>query len=222
MNMLRLLPLLALWACLPAWAQTGSPDADAQAERQNSIQTERARIASERKKIEARFTAEQTACYKKFAVTGCIDDSRAWRREVLADLRRQEILLNDAERRRKGGEELDKLEQKRIEKAEENAPEPRERQHKASPPPKPQGERKAASPSSDPADRAAYQNSLQRKTEHQAQQAQQRAERAAQSAQEEQRYADKLREAAENKERKRKRLQENPGKGKPLPDPPAS
>lgn len=76
------------------------------------VRAERSRIASERQQVEARFKAEETACYQKFAVNDCIDAGRAERREKLADLRRQEISLNDAERKRKGAEQVQRMEDK--------------------------------------------------------------------------------------------------------------
>ena len=82
-----------------ALAQTGS-DAD------------RLRISAERSKLEATFTREDTACYKKFLVNNCLDEVKIRRRDALADLRRQEIVLNDEARKAKGAEQLQKIEDK--------------------------------------------------------------------------------------------------------------
>ena len=82
--------LLAAGLALPAAAQNQQAEEAA----------ERARIASERTHIEAEFEQANKACYQKFAVNDCIADARAKRRELLADLRRQELVLNDADRRR--------------------------------------------------------------------------------------------------------------------------
>jgi colicin import membrane protein len=75
------------------------------------VAAEQARIASERQRIEQRFADEEVACFQRFAVTDCRDASRARRRVDMADLRRQEIALNDAERKRKGAEQLLRMEQ---------------------------------------------------------------------------------------------------------------
>lgn len=73
---------------------------------------ERARIAAERSKVEARYQHEERACWGRFAVNDCLAESRAKRRSALADLRRQEISLNDAERKQRAAERLRSLEQR--------------------------------------------------------------------------------------------------------------
>lgn len=75
------------------------------------VAAEHGRINAERQRIEKRFADEETACFQKFAVNDCRDASRARRRADMADLRRQEISLNDAERKRKGAEQLQRMEQ---------------------------------------------------------------------------------------------------------------
>ncbi|MBC7681624.1 MAG: hypothetical protein H7172_04765 [Ferruginibacter sp.] len=76
-----------------------------------AVAAEHARITSERQQIEKRFADEEAGCFQKFAVNDCRDASRARRRVEIADLRRQEISLNDAERKRKGAEQLQRMEQ---------------------------------------------------------------------------------------------------------------
>ena len=75
-------------------------------------QVERARIAADRSRIEATFQEAQKACYRKFAVSDCINEARGLRNEQLADLRRQEIHLNDADRKRRTAERLRELEER--------------------------------------------------------------------------------------------------------------
>lgn len=75
------------------------------------VAAEHARIDAERQRIEKRFAEEEAACFQKFAVNDCRDASRARRRVDMADLRRQEIALNDAERKRKGAEQLQRMEE---------------------------------------------------------------------------------------------------------------
>jgi colicin import membrane protein len=92
-----------------ALAQVQAPGPAARA---GSIDSERERISAERTRLEAGFLTEDAACYKKFAVNSCLRDVNTRRREAMADLRRQEILLNDEERRIKGAEQIRKTEEK--------------------------------------------------------------------------------------------------------------
>lgn len=73
---------------------------------------ERARIAAERGKAEARYQDEERACWARFAVNDCLAEARARRRSALADLRRQEISLNDAERKQRAAQRLRSVEQR--------------------------------------------------------------------------------------------------------------
>lgn len=68
------------------------------------VAAERARIKAERASAETSFHAEERACYGKFAVNDCVNAAKARRRAVVTPLQRQEIALNDAERRRKAAE----------------------------------------------------------------------------------------------------------------------
>lgn len=90
-----------------AFAQTPAP-----AETPPTKDAERARIGAERAKLEAGFLAEDAECYKKFAVNSCLGKVNERRREAMGDLRRQEILLNDEERRIRGAEQIRKTEEK--------------------------------------------------------------------------------------------------------------
>lgn len=131
--------LLPLVLALPALAQ----DAGAAAERQ--------RIQAERARAESVFAAEEKICWGKFAVNDCIDAAKSRRREALADLRRQEISLNDADRKRKAAERLREIEER---KAQQPAPPVQPKQQPVAEPrvqaPRPRdpepAERKAATP----------------------------------------------------------------------------
>lgn len=70
---------------------------------------ERTRIRATRAQQEAHYQSEEAACYVRFAVTDCLHEVRALRRAALADLRRQERLLNDLERQRRAQEKLDQI-----------------------------------------------------------------------------------------------------------------
>ena len=94
-----------------AGAQTAAP-LPAPALEPGNTETERARISAERVSLEAVFLTEDVACYKKFAVNNCLGKVNSRRREAFADLRRQEISLNDEERILKGAEQLRRTEEK--------------------------------------------------------------------------------------------------------------
>lgn len=73
---------------------------------------ERTRINTERVQLESGFTLEAAACHQKFLVNNCLDEVNVRRRVALADLRRQEIYLNEQERKSRGAEQLRKTEEK--------------------------------------------------------------------------------------------------------------
>jgi colicin import membrane protein len=75
-------------------------------------EAERVRIAAERARLESGFLTEDAACYKRFFVNSCLDDVNNRRREMLATLRAQEILLNEQERKLKGAEQIRRIEEK--------------------------------------------------------------------------------------------------------------
>ncbi len=79
---------------------------------QPAVETERSRIAAERARVQADFAVEDNACYKRFWVNVCLDEVKRRRLDQLADLRRQEVALNDQERKAKGAEQLQKIEEK--------------------------------------------------------------------------------------------------------------
>ncbi len=83
-----------------SWAQTAQP---------LDVATGRARIAQQRAEHEAVFAKAEVACYRRFAVSGCLRDARKNRRIALDELRHQEIVLNDKERRFKGEEALQRI-----------------------------------------------------------------------------------------------------------------
>ncbi len=69
-------------------------------------QAERERIRQTRASQQALFTSQEVQCYARFAVNDCLIAIRVRRRAVLGDLRRQEILLNDMQRKRRGADQL--------------------------------------------------------------------------------------------------------------------
>lgn len=74
--------------------------------------SERDRINTERARLEAGFTAEEIACYKKFLSNKCLAEVKVRRDAVRADFRRQEIYMDQQERKEKGAEQIRKTEEK--------------------------------------------------------------------------------------------------------------
>lgn len=78
---------------------------------------DRARIATEKRAVEARHAEAQARCAERFAVNACLDDARAQRRQALAALRSQELALDEAERKRRAADRMQAIERKRAEAA---------------------------------------------------------------------------------------------------------
>lgn len=119
--------VLALLGVAPgAWAADSVPDEAA----------ERARIAAERRAVEARFDAAQADCRQRFVVNECLVAARAERRAQLADLQRQQLVLDDARRRARAAERQQAIQERLRElDARDAAPlTPRARQAAASAP----------------------------------------------------------------------------------------
>lgn len=95
--------LTLLMACLGLQAQTVSD---------SSSEAARLRISADRSRLDAAFALAETACYKRFWVNNCLDEAKGKRRQALADLRLQEIALNDEARKGKATEQLQKIEEK--------------------------------------------------------------------------------------------------------------
>ena len=101
---------------LTAYAQLpvapGNALASVSASTSATLDKERARISSERARLEAGFNAEDSACYKKFLVNQCLEEIKPRRREALADLKRQEVSLDAQDRKSRGAEQIRKTEDK--------------------------------------------------------------------------------------------------------------
>lgn len=98
---------------LLAWTQAfGQGVADAA-----SIQAERARTQAQRQQELTRYAQEEQACSAKFFVNDCLATVKTRRREALAELRRQDISLNDAERGRKAAQQLERTQSKSVDAA---------------------------------------------------------------------------------------------------------
>ena len=105
--------LMTLVLCLagPALAAGAASEGPAQPQGEPSFtDVERSRIGHERAAEMLRQQQVESACYQRFAVNDCLLESRVKHREVMADLKRQEINLNDRERRLRSSEQLRRIE----------------------------------------------------------------------------------------------------------------
>ncbi len=82
--------------------------------RDASERAERERINQERKRVSAQHDAAKVECYQKFRVNDCLSQARNTHNGQQADLKRQEISLNDLQRKRRGAEQLRKVEEKTL------------------------------------------------------------------------------------------------------------
>lgn len=95
--------LLAFWVACHASAQTG-----------DTLE----RIEAERKQVQADSQNAEAQCYERFAVNACISDVSASRRSQLAQLKKRELVVRDAQRAQRTREQLQLLEEKQHDKAE--------------------------------------------------------------------------------------------------------
>jgi len=91
----------------------------------STIDSRREAIGLERSKLEAGFLLEDAACYKRFAVNGCLADVSTRRREAMSTVRRQEISLNDEERKIKGEQQVRQTQEKSSPQSQQEAAERR-------------------------------------------------------------------------------------------------
>jgi hypothetical protein len=176
---------------------------------------ERARIDAARKRVEQRYAAEHKECNALFRVTDCVNEAKARRRVELADLRRQEIALNDADRKARAAAKQKELEERdaAARKAQAEA---------AQQPARPRQEPRAKAPEADPAKLQRAPSIETRIREHEAAQERARKERAAEAVEKRAAYEKRQQDAAAHRAKVEKRLAE---RKKPaasdLPPPPA-
>jgi colicin import membrane protein len=80
--------------------------------RDASERAERDRINQERQRASTEHDAAKVDCYQKFRVNDCLSQARNKHNGQLSDLKRQEISLNDLQRKRRGAEQQRKVEEK--------------------------------------------------------------------------------------------------------------
>ena len=71
--------------------------------------TERARINQQRAVLEAKRIERERECRTRFAVTSCVEDAQQAYRVALAELRRQQAVIEEADRRQRASERIDSL-----------------------------------------------------------------------------------------------------------------
>jgi len=98
--------VLVGWQAL-ASAQALPPEAAAL-----DMGAERQRIAAERADHDAAYRQAERVCYSRFAVTDCLRKARKEQRLAMDELRRQELLLNDMERKTRALQALKRIETK--------------------------------------------------------------------------------------------------------------
>jgi hypothetical protein len=102
--------LLWLSGAVSVWAQVPSvPNAPVSIEDYRHIEATRTREGAD-------FDAQDAACYQRFAVNDCLKKVQSKRIAVMADLKRQDALLQDRERAQRGVEALERIEQKALER----------------------------------------------------------------------------------------------------------
>ncbi len=106
----------AVWLALFAAVSLAQTDPDATALDPVALRDaeERERIVQLRQREQARFSALEVACYARFAVNDCLAGIRSERRELLGGLRRQEISLNDAMRKRRAADQIQRSEERAL------------------------------------------------------------------------------------------------------------
>jgi len=100
--------LFLLCCCL----SLGAAMAQSPAQEKAANALERSKVAAERARLEAGFQAEEAACKSRFAVNACLQEIRTRRSEAMADLRRQDILINEADRKARAADQIQKTEDK--------------------------------------------------------------------------------------------------------------
>lgn len=82
---------------------------------------ERTRIGRERAEAQARFEQRKRECAQRFAVTPCVEEARAEHRQTTIQLRRQEGVLDEAQRKQRAAARLAAIEEKRRAETEGSA-----------------------------------------------------------------------------------------------------
>lgn len=189
-----------------------------------SVEQERTRIERERSVEMGRQKSVETACYQRFAVNDCLAEARVKHREVLSDLKRQEVQLNDRERRLRAGEQLRRIEEKvssperdidLLNRQQQAQRTEQDRQINA--------EKKAVDSVNQTQERAGRRDEQQRRLEQAQKEDADRLQKAQAAAEERKRYLEKLRDAAQHRQQLEQDIKNRAGtRAAPLPDPAAA
>lgn len=217
-----LLMSLALCVALPALAAEPVSDGSSTVPATPSFaDVERSRIERERAAEMLRQQQVESACYQRFAVNDCLLESRVRHREVLGDLKRQEITLNDRERRLRSSEQLRRIEDKvssperdidLLNRQQQGIQKNADAANTAA--------QKAADVANQARERVERQAEQQRKQQQAVEKAGERASKAAQAPEEARKFRDKQLDAANHRQQVERDAKNSPGpRGKPLPVP---
>jgi hypothetical protein len=94
------------------WIFFGFGQTSAQEAQPINIEAERGRISVERALHESTFLQMERTCYARFAVFDCLLQARKDRRAALDPLRRQELILNEMERKFKALSAIHRIQEK--------------------------------------------------------------------------------------------------------------
>lgn len=202
--MTGILPFTLMLLAASANAQQDNPPGDGSGGLSSAL--ERARIQGDRDRLEERFAKAQAACYLKFAVNDCLGDARLIRREAVADLRRQEISLNAAEAKRRGAQQLSRIEEKSSPEAELEAANRRAAALQAQQARQADADEKAAARATAGLAADAHVNDEKDRSEKSGQAQAERAAKADAAALKQKQYADRQKQAQERAEQRRQRL----------------
>ena len=200
MRPLRIAALLLLACVSTAWGQ-----GDAGQTLAEGTGAERARINAVRQQKTVELDAEGAACLSKFTVTDCQNKVGTRRRQMLADLKRQELKLSEIERQQKVAEQVKKTQDKAAENAQRE---------------------QDALPSAEKTSKEERQKNLDEKVlnhKHQAKPSKAPSTKstsapdAATLEKNRAAYQDKLKELEKRRQERDKRLKDHPASGPPLP-----
>jgi len=100
-----LLVLGVLAAALPAVSAAFTPEEE---------RIERERIKSERAQVEAAYATRERECRDRFVVTSCIEGARRDRRQALERLRRQQEVMDEAQRKQRAAQRMEDIRSKIV------------------------------------------------------------------------------------------------------------
>lgn len=86
-----------------------------------SLDAELALIGTQREQVTAQLDAEDAACLKAFAVTDCQNKVTVRRRSQMADFKRRETMVKDAQRRLRAQDQIERSADKAAEAAQRQA-----------------------------------------------------------------------------------------------------